>query len=67
MTTTIKTSAAYLATLAIVLFWWLLLQIGCRCDAKLAASVKAGEPIDHLDPALARLDRLHVELFGEEE
>lgn len=67
MTTTLKTAARYALALIAVLVWFALLQVACLCDRETAAAVKAGESIDHLDAAVARLDVLHVELFGSDE
>ena len=67
MYSTHQTAAAYLATLIVVLFWCALLQVGCLCSRELAAAVKAGERIDHLDDEMDRLGRLHKTLFGEDE
>jgi hypothetical protein len=64
---TTKTAAAYLATLALVLFWVCLLKLACKLDKETRLAVAAGERIDHVDDAIARLDALHVELFGGED
>jgi len=67
MYSTHQTAAAYAATLIVVLFWYALLQVGCLCDRQLAAAVKAGERIDHLDDEMDRLGVLHARLFGADE
>jgi hypothetical protein len=61
---TAKLALAYLLALAVVLFWLGVVKVACLCDRETREAWKAGEAFAHFDPALARLDAIHGELFG---
>lgn len=67
MSATLRLAARYAAALAAALAWSALLAVACRVDRGVREAVAAGERIDRVDDAYARLDALHAGLFGSDE
>ncbi len=54
----------YAAALASALAWTGLARLACLCDRETRRAWQAGEPFDRVDRAIARLDEIHREMFG---